>query len=178
MKLNMRSGQVGEFAVKLGVDLQLTCDYMAERFIIRAHDDAGDVLQELAVSAVPPTDAIIGAARATAIQLFPDHVTMTADQREEVRIQRRKERRETEDLLAKLEGDQPDLDDAQRRLITALGIGTPEALKLVPPGPPPLAPHAYERDRSRGGPMGDHDCKYCKLPARNPIHDKTKRTTV
>ncbi len=74
----------GTFALKIGADLHLSCETSREGFAIWARDNERNQLDLLATSAAPPSDAIIGAARATAIALFPNHVTLTADQREKL----------------------------------------------------------------------------------------------
>lgn len=71
----------GTFSVRLGVDLKLVCETSREGYAIRAMTADGNVLETIGTSAAAPSDAIIGAARATAIALFPEHVTMTAEQR-------------------------------------------------------------------------------------------------
>ncbi len=81
----MAAGPAGTFVVCLGADLHLSCEATRAGFGLFARDNERTQLgPPLAASATPPSDGLLGAARATAIMLYPEHVTMTAEQREKL----------------------------------------------------------------------------------------------
>jgi len=161
------------WSVMLGVDLQLVCDSTSSGYDIEAVDANATCLQVVAKTTdYPPTDAIIAAARATAIQLFPDHVTMTTGER---MVQRARPEDLTPDQRKRLdEGGSvtvDDLNDAQRALLGD-EAGRPIVLDMPTATAPsrPLAPHRFLRDRP------NWTCKVhgCGRDGHDPIHTVPK----